>query len=473
LLLKKEWGERELAISLSYKNNLKSGGVWAFLGKFSTSFMTLFINAILARMLAAEDLGIYFLAFNLAIFGAYIGTFGFEQTVIRFVADGIGKNNLKNVSNIIKISLFGTTIGAVLVGFLYYYSSEWIARTVFQSVGLSSITTIVIFWIIANSYQILIGETFRGFQDIRFASIFGGVLSTTLFIIALVGITYFKWIPLTIHSTILLWVVSLGLSNVIGLVILANKIRILMKRTKNTQKQTVPIKKVFSTTISFLVITVSFYIINQCDLWIISGVGDDEDVAVYGAVAKLSLLMSMPLMILNSVVSPLIAEKYAQGEIKGLERTLRTVATLAFVPTLGLFLMFVSFGELILTFVFGSALFGSGALILSLLALKHLIIVLNGATSTVLAMSGKQKKLMKNTIWTGICSIVLSVGLGHLYNGVGVALGFLIPNIISQVHLYITTSKFLNIRANVDLFGTFHLLKDSLEKKKKANVLDI
>ena len=76
-----------MAISTKYKDSLKSGGIWAFIGKFFTTFMTLAINAILARMLAAEDVGIYFLAFNFALFGAYIGTMGFEQTVVRFIAD--------------------------------------------------------------------------------------------------------------------------------------------------------------------------------------------------------------------------------------------------------------------------------------------------------------------------------------------------------------------------------------------------
>ena len=97
-------GGVKMSITSKYKNNLKSGGIWAFIGKFFTTFMTLMINAILARMLAAEDVGIYFLAFNFALFGAYIGTIGFEQTVVRFIADHLGKKQLKNVSYMIKIS---------------------------------------------------------------------------------------------------------------------------------------------------------------------------------------------------------------------------------------------------------------------------------------------------------------------------------------------------------------------------------
>ena len=96
---------------------------------------------------------------------------------------------------------------------------------------------------IANSFQILLGETFRGFQDIRFASIFGGVLSTAIFTITLGGIVYFKWISLTLHSTILFWVLSLALSNGLGLLILARKIQLLMKEAETDQKRTLPGQK--------------------------------------------------------------------------------------------------------------------------------------------------------------------------------------------------------------------------------------
>lgn len=442
-----------------------SGGVWAFIGKFFTSFMTLVINAILARMLAAEDLGIYFLAFNIAMLGAYIGTIGFEQTVVRFVADSIGKNELKNVAFIVKISLLATIIGVTVVGIIYFHSSDWIAATVFHSARLSSISMIVIFWIIVNSFQILLGETFRGFQNIRFASIFGGVLSTAIFIITLVGISYSKWIPLTLNSTILLWVLSLALSNVLGLIILARNIQFLMKKNETGQKRTLHLQTIFSTGLPLMVVSISFYIIGQCDLWIMGGVGDEKDIAIYGAAAKLTMLMSMPPLILSSVVSPLIAEKYAQGKIKILERTLRTTATIAIVPTLALFIVFIAFGKFILSFVFGSSLYESGAFILILLALKQLIGAWVGPTGTVLAMAGKQTQLMKITLLTGFSSIILSILLGYFYSGVGVALGFVIPSMISLVIMRITTSKLLNIRADVDLLGTIQLLKEKFEEK--------
>ena len=104
---------------------------------------------------------------------------------------------------------------------------------------------ILIFWMTANSFQILLGETFRGFQDIRFASIFGGVLSTAIFTLTLGGIVYFQWITLTLHSTIFIWVLSLAISNGIGLLTLARKIQLLMKEAETDQKRTLQSKASF------------------------------------------------------------------------------------------------------------------------------------------------------------------------------------------------------------------------------------
>ena len=51
----------------------------------------------------------------------------------------------------------------------------------------------------------------------------------------------------------------------------------------------------------------------------------------------------------------------------------------------------------------------------------------------------------------------LSILLGSIYGGVGVALGFLIPGIISPVVMKRTASKLLNIRADVDILGMIQL----------------
>ena len=447
------------------KSKLMSGGIWAFVGKFSTSIMTLIVNAFLARFLHPSDLGIYFLAFNLALLGAYVGTLGFEQTALKYVSDQIGKSRRANVLYVIKFSYITAMVGATFIGGSYYVSSEWISKTVFHSDGLYSISLLLIGWMIANIFQILLGETFRGFQDIRFASIFGGVLSTAMFLISFSLFHYSEWLQLNLKNVILLWVCSLIISNVLGFILLMKKLYGMKHEEGPTKKKTVTSKELWSTAYPLMIVSVSLFILNQSDLWIIGMVRGEEDVAIYGAAAKLTMIIIMPVFIVNAVVTPMIAEEFAKGKLNELEKMLRFVGTLATVPSLGLVLLFMLFGGPILALLFGS-FYSGGALILLLLSIKGLIIVWNGASGTILAMTGKQKDLMGITLITGVLSIILSFILGRYLGGVGVAVGFLIANAIAQLLTWIRIRNSLNVRADADFIGTFIILKHRLRGER-------
>lgn len=79
---------------------------------------------------------------------------------------------------------------------------------------------------------------------------------------------------------------------------------------------------------------------------------------------------SVPLIIVNSVTSPMIAELYSKKLLVELERTLRTIATLASIPSIIIFLIFVIFGRPILLFLFG-LYYQTGYFALKFWALAH------------------------------------------------------------------------------------------------------
>ena len=196
-----------------------------------------------------------------------------------------------------------------------------------------------------------------------------------------------------------------------------------MKKDEEPVKnRSVTSKELWSTAYPLMIVSVSLFILNQSDLWIIGMVRGEEDVAIYGAAAKLTMIIVMPIFIVNAVVTPMIAEEFAKGKLKDIENMLRFVGALATLPSLGLVLLFVIFGGPILALLFGSY-YSGGALILILLSIKGLIIVWNGASGTILAMTGKQKDLMGITLITGVLSIMLSFILGRYWGGLGVSIG--------------------------------------------------
>ena len=92
-------------------------------------------------------------------------------------------------------------------------------------------------------------------------------------------------------------------------------------------------KEVLDDAIPFLAIALTALVLLSADVFILARLGSPEEVALYGMVSRLVTLVVMPLLVVNLVMPPIVAEMYAQGRTGRLERTLRTFSTLAGVPS--------------------------------------------------------------------------------------------------------------------------------------------
>jgi O-antigen/teichoic acid export membrane protein len=156
------------------------------------------------------------------------------------------------------------------------------------------------------------------------------------------------------------------------------------------------------------------------DLWIVGAFRPEEDVAVFGAAARAVMLVVLPVLIINSVVSPLIAGMHAQRRTGELERALRVAATVATVPSFFTWAAFLVFGGPILGLLFGD-FYREGAVVLALLSTGQLANVLVGACGAALTMTGHQRLAMLITIGGGLIMVVGGLALVTPYGIAGVA----------------------------------------------------
>src|SRR5918998_461263 len=155
------------------KRRLLSGSAWAFLGKMLVALTGLISSALLARLLTPQALGTYFLAYSILNVGTTLGALGLTRTVVRLVAEGMGLNLFGRVRRVISVVLGVGTLSALGVGLAYLLLGDDLAKAVFNAPALAAITGLVAGWLIVSTLQGLLSETFRGFHDIRLASILG------------------------------------------------------------------------------------------------------------------------------------------------------------------------------------------------------------------------------------------------------------------------------------------------------------
>ena len=203
-----------MIVQTSIKNRILGGGVWAFSGKVATVFSGLVINAILARLLTPGELGAYFLTVSLVWTASIVAQLGLHTTVVSLVAESMATHRQARAKQSIKLSLLLTLVGGLIVGsILAFGGGKWIADGVFHSHFMSQAMGLVAVWVIIFTFQNLIAEIFRGFHDIRLATIYGG-LSTSFLSMLMFGALWFYQGHSDFREIIILSVVA-GLISII------------------------------------------------------------------------------------------------------------------------------------------------------------------------------------------------------------------------------------------------------------------
>jgi O-antigen/teichoic acid export membrane protein len=401
-------------MSPSLKQRLLTGGSWVLIGKVVTAAANVLVSSLLARLLSAEGFGAYGLAYSLATAGALVSQLGLQQAVVRLVAESIGRERPGRARAAVRFVYRHVALGILAVGAVILLGGGiWLARDLWDSPMLAAALTAVTAWMAVLSLQVLTSESFRGFQDLRLASIFGGVITGVATLSAL-AILITRRGTASLGEAIWVSAAAGGLSLVIGLTILRRRLATL------PANESIRSAEVFSISLPLWVSGVTAFLLSQSALWILGAFLSKEDVGLYFAAVRLVTLVSMPLILVNLVVPPFIAELHARQETVRLQRVLRSAATLAGLPAFAVLSAFVLFGAPIMGLVFGET-YRAGAPILALLSVGYLVNVWTGSCGVTLSMTGHQTVLMRITLASGVLVVGGALLVVQRFGTIGVA----------------------------------------------------
>ena len=411
----------------SLRRRLLSGSTWAFGGKVGATAMGVITNGLLARMLSPQDFGAYFLAFSIVSVGAVIGSLGLPKTVVRFIAEQMVFSQAgrakRAIYTALKLGVLGTSL--VSLGYLLL-GGELVGKYLFHSPALVAVTGLIAGWMAISVMQEIMAEVFRGFHDIRAATLLGGLatggksggLIMRAMLLACVALLW-STSGQTDLRTIMLASVGSGIASALLAVLFLYR-RLSSLGDRGAEK---PISAKDSLRDAFPILIISltsFVLLSSADLWILGVFRSQAEVAVYGAAARLVALIAMPLLITNLVLPPIIAEMYAEGKTARLERTIRSFSTISGVPALLLLTVFVLLGGPIMGLVYGSY-YQSGTVVLALLSVGKLAAVWSGSCGAVLQFTGNQKSMLWVNLLTSPLFIVGALLVVRDYGPVGVA----------------------------------------------------
>jgi O-antigen/teichoic acid export membrane protein len=459
------------------RRRLLSGSTWALGGKIGAASIGIVTTGVLTRLLTKQEVAVYLLAFSIISLGAVIGSLGLPKTVLRFVAESITLGQPGRARRAIYTALGLGVLGALCISLAYFFIvGDLVSRYLFHSSALVAVIGLTAGWMAISTMQEIMAETFRGFHDIRMATLFGGLatggksaglimrvmlLACLVLLLATVGHTDLR--------TVMLASVGAGAaSSLLAALFLHNKITSL--GTQGMENR-ISVGDELRDAFPILIISLtSFILLSAADLWILNYFGSKDEVAVYGVAARLVTFIAMPLLLTNLVLPPIIAEMYAQDRTAELEGTLRSFSTLSGVPSLLVLILFMLLGGPILGLVYGAKLFppGSlaihqGAIVLVLLSAGKLAAVWAGSCGAVLQFTGHQRSMLRVNLLTSPLFIIGALLVVRDYGPIGIASMTAAVTVLQNAALVLVAKRKTGMWTHVSLSPS--RLRKSLSKR--------
>ena len=162
----------------------------------------------------------------------------------------------------------------------------------------------------------------------------------------------------------------------------------------------------------------SLLALGEMHLWMLGSLSVPDQVAIYGAVYRIVMLVSLPLTLVNRVIPPMVAELFTRQRKGVIERLLRTTASVIALPAMLMLVLLIVFGGDVLQLVYGG-FFRSGAPVLAIMSAGQAINVWTGSPGVLLSMSDQQGKLMWASFCGGVIGLLITLSLVRDYGATG------------------------------------------------------
>lgn len=434
----------------SLKRRLITGTLWAIIGRAFALLMSLAVSAFLAHMLTPTELGLYFLIFSLVSAGALLAQLGLNRSVVRLIATSLARSEPSVAAQRAHAVLLLGTGGAITIAGILWTSGDWAIEILTWPFPLIGFLGWAAVWSAALALVTLQAEVFRGYHDIRNATLFGGLATNAAVAIVLVALwfinirSYNAMLAIQVATLATLAVATVGIAQLRGL--LGPVQPMFLRALPTVVKKSWPL----------FFVSIAAFVLAQVDLWIVGKYRPQEEVALYGAAARLVLLISTPMVIANAVIPPLIVELHALGRLAQLQRVLQAIGAFTSIPMLAVIAILIGLAGPILSLVYGE-FYRDATAIFVILALGTVALSLMSASGLVLTMTGYRITILIITSVAGCITVAMALWLVQTEGAVGVAVATATGSTVQFIMLWIAARVRVGIWTHAGLWRPQHL----------------
>ena len=401
-----------------YLSTVAKEAGYAFTGKVIGLLFGFVAQAVFARLLGADVLGVFVLGWTVVLGITILTSFGFESGFVRYISKYRSTGRPHEAKSVfllgVRVSVVAAAVGSIVMVLLRVP----LASRVFHESRLESVLAWLALAVVPFSLMRIFSGALRALKDIK-SFIIGfdvshriGRLVLFLALYAL-GLRLYGIVGATIGATFL--------SMFLLLFFLKRRGPFLFDRS--IVPRPIPRKGIILYSGGFLTDSFMSFSMEHSGRIMLGVFLVSADVGVFNVAALLASLVSFVLLSFNTIFSPVLSDLYHRDRFDMLVPLFRSVTRWVIIMTLPIFLWILVAGETTLGLFGAEFVRGYDALLFAAIGL--LIGACTGPVGITLGMTGHQKWNVYNAVALAVISVGLNVALVPKMGvaGAGLALG--------------------------------------------------
>ncbi len=404
------------AVSRNIAFVAKGGGI-TFAGKMFLTGVRVITAVVLARLLQAEQFGMYSLALSAANIAVAVAIMGLDAALVRYVAVLANHKREEELWGALQLGIGVATLSSLLTGGLLFALAYPAADILFGEPKLAPLLQLVSVIVpMLTLSEVLAGAT-RGFKRMDYATLAQFIIQPVIrlgliVILALGGFSAAEAI------------ITFGLADLAASIILVYFLhrQFGLRRPLRGARRDARAIMAFSVPVWLSDMMVKFH--HNFQTLILGSLSTIAGVGVFTVASQVTMISGQLSSSINVSAKPVIAELHDRGDVPEMGRIYQTANKWGVTAQLPVFLLMLLFPRQILS-IFGES-FTDGATALIILATSALVLVGTGMGGIIIDMTGHTRLKLINSVTRLVIFLTLDVLLIPRWGVIGAATAALV-----------------------------------------------
>jgi O-antigen/teichoic acid export membrane protein len=368
-----------------------------FIGAVSRSLLGFAAVFVLARIMSATELGLFFLSLNILMFTAIIGIAGLDAGLRRFVSIAHGHDSAAEAWTYLRTALaMAAPLNLALVALLLAGAGV-LGDAIFEKSDLTPLIRAFSPYLAFYAAAELLLAVTQGYKHMKYWVLCLDIFNNALRIILALFFAALGW---TLYGAVSAYVLAILAASILAFYYFQ---KVMPRRPAGAGDYRFREMASFSLPVSLARLLNSGTGI--VEIVILGYFAAAADVGVYTVALKIAAIGSIILASLNTVFAPLISQLYAQERLKELHELYKAVTRWVFSLSLPVFLVVAWYASPIAQ-LFGAE-YAAGSTAIVILCAGQVVNAVTGPSGNLLLMSGHSL----TNLWINLLGLALTIAL--------------------------------------------------------------